>query len=105
MPINFQQIETDLRLLQGIADNKLYYLDQLYITLMEHFVILSTQATKMKTKMMILESAKGRKEMEYPNDMVIDFGEEYGRVVAYLELVNKCTSIVQQKVKIMEEIK
>lgn len=99
----YSNLENSLNQLVGVDKNQLEYLTLLHKTLMEYYVLISTDVGKMKAKAMLLETAKGRADLGLNNQQVIDFFGEYYKANAYLELINKISIITQQKVKIMTE--
>jgi hypothetical protein len=103
MSYNYEDLETSLQLLTGFTENKINYLNNLHEILLQHFVKLSEYIGRLKGKTMLLETAKGRKDYEISNPEVEDFFAEYYKAEAYLELINRVTSITQQKVKLMVE--
>lgn len=101
--INYNQLINELNKLNGIEENQLYYLQKLHETLMTYLVPLTTQVGRLKGKVMILETAKGRAELGMNNQQVEEFFAKYYEATGYLELINKISMITQQKVKIINE--
>jgi hypothetical protein len=102
-PIDYNQLIIELNKLNGVEENQLFYLNNLHTTLMTYLVPLTTYVGRMKARIMILETAKGRLELGLSSQQVeAEFGRYY-EATGYLELINKISIITQQKVKIINE--